>query len=678
MVISKKYLHADAWPAATGAFACLVGIAVLIGWQFSVPFLKTPVPATAVMPPNAALCFILLGISLWQLRERGGGAGTALFGRACAAFVFLFSVLTLLEYTTGLNFGIDGLFYAHRLSDWTQGPHPGRVALDAAFAFMSLSLGLLLLDRKWKGPPVSEYFATAAGLVAFLQLIGYWYEVQYLYGHGAVLRMPIHGVITVLVLSSGVFFSRTGEGFAALLLGRDISGSIARSLFVTIVVVLTLLGCLHIKLAAAGIVRPEFGTVLLAGIGAAVFSVFTFDTARWLRYQNIEREHVKALRLLASIIESSDDSIYSENLDGIITSWNKGAERLYGYTADEAIGQSTTILQPPDRDQEMRNLLNRISRGERIEHHESVRMCKDGHLVDIFATFSPLKDSDGNITGISAIVPSIMERERAIEEIRQLNADLEHRVLQRTAELTASNKELEAFSYSVSHDLRAPLRHIDGFSKMLLERYHQQLDAKGRHYLEEVRLGTQNMGVLIDELLTLSRISRQEPQLQAGGLDSLFEDARIELMKDAGNRKIEWRIASLPFVKCDPVLMRQAIVNLLSNAVKYTGPRELAVIEVGQMQQGNETVVYVRDNGVGFNMKYADKLFGVFQRLHRSEDFEGSGVGLATVQRIITKHGGRVWAEAELNKGATFFFTLKVLQNNTVGQSVTATGGTHA
>jgi light-regulated signal transduction histidine kinase (bacteriophytochrome) len=289
-----------------------------------------------------------------------------------------------------------------------------------------------------------------------------------------------------------------------------------------------------------------------------------------------------------------------------------------------------------------------------------------------------LKDNDGKITGASVIVLSITERERAVEEIRQLNAELEQRVLNRTAELTASNKDLETFSYSVSHDLRAPLRHIDGFSKLLLERYREQLDAKGQHYLEEVRLGTRNMGVLVDELLAISRVSRQEPQLQVAGLDSLFENARIELMKEVGNRKIEWRIASLPFVECDPDLMRQAIVNLLSNAVKYTRPRERAVIEVGQMQQGNETVVYVRDNGVGFSMKYADKLFGVFQRLHRSEDFEGTGVGLATVQRIITKHGGRVWAEAELNKGATFFFTLKALQTNTVDQSVTATGGTHA
>ena len=186
------------------------------------------------------------------------------------------------------------------------------------------------------------------------------------------------------------------------------------------------------------------------------------------------------------------------------------------------------------------------------------------------------------------------------------------------------------------------------------------------------------MGRLVDELLALSRVGRQEPQLQITGLKSLFEEVRTELMKDTGDRQIKWKIASLPFVECDPTLMRQVVTNLLSNAVKYTRPRERAVIDVGQMQQGTETVVFVRDNGVGFNMKYADRLFGVFQRLHRAEDFEGTGVGLATVQRIIHKHNGRVWAEAELNQGATFYFTLGGSPTGNPAKSATAAGGSNA
>ena len=253
--------------------------------------------------------------------------------------------------------------------------------------------------------------------------------------------------------------------------------------------------------------------------------------------------------------------------------------------------------------------------------------------------------------------------------MQKLNAELERRVIERTAELTDSNKELDAFTYSVSHDLRTPLRHIDGFSKILLEQYSEQLDLKGRHYLEEVRNATRNMGQLVDELLALSRVSRQDLRMQVTGLNSLFEQIQTELMKETGDRQIDWKISTLPFVECDPTLMLQVATNLLSNAVKFTRPRDRAVIEVGQMRLGTDIVIFVRDNGVGFDMKYSDKLFGVFQRLHRTEDFEGTGVGLATVQRIIGKHGGRVWAEAGLNRGATFYFTLGGLQ--------AATGGHH-
>lgn len=244
------------------------------------------------------------------------------------------------------------------------------------------------------------------------------------------------------------------------------------------------------------------------------------------------------------------------------------------------------------------------------------------------------------------------------EEIRRLNLELERHVEERTAELVAANKELEAFTYSVSHDLRAPLRHIDGFSKLLLEEYSAALPDEARRYLTRVRESTLRMGRLVDELLNLTRVGRQELRVQLTGMNSLVAEVRRDLEPEMEAREVEWRVDSLPFVECDPVLMKQVFANLLSNAVKFTRLRDKSVIEVGMLTQDSQPVVFVRDNGVGFSMKHADKLFGVFQRLHRQEDFEGTGVGLATVQRIIQKHGGRVWAEAELNQGATFYFML--------------------
>jgi PAS domain S-box-containing protein len=353
--------------------------------------------------------------------------------------------------------------------------------------------------------------------------------------------------------------------------------------------------------------------------------------------------------------QARDYAILQLDPAGNVVSWNRGAQRIKGYSAEEIIGKHFSVFYPPEaiaRGKPERELQDAAAQGS-VED-EDWRVRKDGSRFIANVVVTALRDANGNLRGFSKVTRDVTERKRAEESLRTQTTEL----ARANADLAATNHELEAFTYSVSHDLRAPLRQMDGFSRLLLEDFGPQLPEQGQHYLRRVREGAVNMGRLIDELLGFARIGRKELTLQPTGLGTVVANILEELKHETEGREIEWRLGELPFAECDPALVRYIFSNLLSNAVKYTRPRNPAVIEIGQTVNGAASVIFVRDNGVGFSMRHADKLFGVFQRLHRPEDFEGTGIGLATVQRIVHKHGGRIWAEAEIDKGATFYFTL--------------------
>ena len=487
---------------------------------------------------------------------------------------------------------------------------------------------------------------------------------------------------------------------------------------------------------------------------------------------------------LAALIESSDDAIISKTLQGVITTWNRGAEKMFGYAATEAIGQPMLLIFPPDCVSEEAEILANIARGETVLHHyETVRVRKDGTLLDVSVTVSPIRDRAGQIIGASKIARDITERKhaeetlrqsenkfsilfnkaslpaallrfpdhiyidvndawselfgytkeevigatslelginrdaktragllddlrrlkalrnveqtlfaksgealivltnvnvitiegqkydftsmqditprkQAEEQIRKLNEELEQRVAQRTEQLEAANKELEAFSYSVSHDLRAPLRAVNGFASIVLEDFGPLLPEEARVQLDRIRKAGARMGELIDDLLDFSRFNRQPLHRQTVDNLKLVQEVLAELQPQCEGRPLELHIGKLPACEGDPALLKQVWINLLSNAIKYSRGRNPATVEVGCDGKDGRNIYFVRDNGAGFDMQYAHKLFGVFQRLHRADEFEGTGVGLAIVQRIIHRHDGQVWVEAEEGRGATFYFTL--------------------
>jgi PAS domain S-box-containing protein len=363
-------------------------------------------------------------------------------------------------------------------------------------------------------------------------------------------------------------------------------------------------------------------------------------------------------RFLASIVEQSEDAILTRDLDDVIMSWNPGAERLYGYAAEYAIGRKARELQLrnlSERDYE--RLMVRIRGAHRVRF-ESRCTTRSGQAVYVFGTAGPMYDDSGRHIGEIVVARDVTALREARNALVQLNNDLEQRVAERTAQLEAAYREAEALSYSIAHDLRAPLRAISGYAKILEEELAPILPDASQSYLQRMYSNAVRLGTLIDALLSLQRLSRQPLARTRVRLNEAVEDALNWLRSEQPGREIDVTVEELGEAEIDPALIRLAFANLLSNALKFTRGRNPARIRVGSNRRANERVYFVQDNGAGFDMRFADKLFGVFQRLHSEAEYEGSGIGLASVYRVIQRHGGRIWAEGEVDRGASFFFTL--------------------
>ena len=389
-------------------------------------------------------------------------------------------------------------------------------------------------------------------------------------------------------------------------------------------------------------------------------------TNEQLQQEVAERRRAEEiLRERASLLDLTHDTVFVRDMNDVITYWNRGAEELYGWTSQEAVGQVSHQLMRTIFPEPLDEINTKLLRAGRWEG-ELIHAMRDGTRVVAASRWSLQWDERGNPTAILETNNNITERKQAEEALRRSRDELEIKVKERTgelrkmnADLQSVNKELEAFAYSVSHDLRAPVRHIAGFTELLQKHSDAVLDDKSRHHISMILDSAKRMGSLVDDLLAFSRIGRAEAQKTTVHLEPLVKGVVGEIAPDTKGRKIVWHIGNLPICYGDPAMLRVVFGNLVSNAVKFTRICLQAEIEISSENHSpDEVVVFVKDNGVGFDMKYKDKLFGVFQRLHSQEAFEGTGIGLATVQRIVQGHGGRVWAEASVNNGATFYVAL--------------------
>ncbi len=650
------------WGAAVPEWVVIaLGGLVLAGWLVGSDTLKSLVPDAVSMKPNAALALVIAGIALRCLRLAAGRPAMERLGQALGLGVAAIGALTLVQYLSGMDLGIDQLLF--RESPGAVGMlAPGRMASSAALAFLCAGASLVLLPRSERGARTAEQVLALLVLaISTFGVVGYLFGTVEQSSFERATWMAIQTAGALLALGAGILLIHQGEGLVAPFVASGPAGNLARRLFLAAVIVPPLVGWLGLLGQRAGLFGTETGLALVIVATVSSLVVIIWITVRSLREAEEQRRAVDSR--FANLFETAPNALVVVDLEGTITNVNGQAEVLFGYDGTELIGESVERLVPE------------ADRGRHVAHRTRYTVAptsrpmgtglelagrrKDGTEFPIEISLSPFQAEGGLL--VTAAVRDVTERKRAEAEIRQLNEDLEQRVAERTAELEAVNSELEAFTYTISHDLRAPLRAIDGFSKILMERHAEALPPEAQRRLGIVRDSVREMGTMVDELLTFSRLGRQPLNKTAVSPAEVAREALGGLALDEGDRRVDVRVDDLPPCRADPLLLKQVFVNLLDNALKFTRDRDPAIIEVtsGNGEAAGDGPIYVvRDNGVGFDMRYADKLFGVFQRLHRAEEFEGTGVGLAIVARIVERHGGRIWAESAPGAGATFMFTL--------------------
>jgi PAS domain S-box-containing protein len=503
--------------------------------------------------------------------------------------------------------------------------------------------------------------------------------------------------LTLSLLSLGLLWTWWKTGLPALLASERAGGALARRLLPAAVIVPVVLGWLRAAGEHAGFYSEHSGAVLFTAALIAVFGLLVYRNAAALERAEIQRQRVEErtageLRRLSALREEAEeakrclendiamrmetemrlreseerfralaetaiDAVVSCDQRGKLIFFNRSAERIFGYRASEILGKPLSLLLPEcSRSMSPRGFAGPLAAGERSLIGKTVETAgrrKQGLEFPVELSLSTWKA--GPESFFTAFIRDVTKRKLGEERIGRLNEDLKVQ----TTKLEAANKELEAFSYSVSHDLRAPLRGIDGFSKILLEEHGSQLDPEGTRIVGSIRSNTRQMGKLIDDLLAFSRLTRAEFEKSPVNMAALAQSAVDDLRQQDG-RPVQVVVHPLAPAAGNRALILQVFFNLISNAFKFTRNRPYPRVEIGCAPGEKETVYYVRDNGVGFDMDYADKLFGVFRRLHSAAEFEGTGVGLAIVKRIVERHGGQVWADSKVNEGATFYFTLPI------------------
>jgi PAS domain S-box-containing protein len=664
---------ASKWSArvavAAGAWAVATGVIALAGWVFDVPRLTDWRNDGISMFPNTAGCAVMSGLALQLAQVRG----TRLAVRALASVVAAVAGLTLFQHLSGVNLGIDTLVLSRPWGQ-TAAAAPMRMGPPASVAFLLAGAALLLLTLGVREQRTTAVLGMVVAVIGTLSLTGHLYGASQMYTLPRLTAIAMQTAAVVLALGIGIVASVPVHEPMRTLLDRGAAGVLTRQALPIVAVLAVALGRLRVHVEQIGLVDSPFGTALRTVVELVMlFVVLWWSAARVRRHEQAQRESEAAVRRqevararLATIVESSDDAIISKDLDGIITSWNQGAERLFGYTAAEAVGKSVTMLIPADRQDEEPGILARVRRGERIDHYETVRQRKDGTLLDISLTVSPLLDRSGHVIGASKIARDITERRRSQQQREELL-----RVTERAREESESaNRAKDDFLAMLGHELRNPLSAVRNAISVatLDERNRDRALAIGRRQADQ-------LGRIVDDLLDVARITRGRVPLHRVPislnevLQRTVEGARL-FMDERGHSLTLVVPDETILVDADAARLEQAVSNLLANSAKYTDPG--GTVAVTAEREGDDAVVRVRDDGIGIAPDVLPKVFDLFRQGARSLDRAqgGLGIGLTLVRRIVELHGGSVHAASSgVGGGAEFTIRLPALAREHVASA---------
>ena len=650
----------------TGWVMLLQGFLLFAGLYYNITFLISIIKGPAGMNPLTAICFIAAGISLLIISDESCLSNLSSQDElnkdtlksvklrvriyyTLNYIIIIIGALRLIEFISGIPVSL-----AHLISEeWVT---KNIMAPNTAFNFILIGFSMLFIRRTDdKFISKAQYLALVSGLIAFLTLIGYFYSLFSFNLLNVFLPpMALNTSILFILLTIGILSLKKEDGFMYYLTHNSTVGKTARIVMFFAFIVLIALGWFSLYGENNGFFDNATGTAIYIWLIISASFIVTIISIKKLIEEEVLRK-LSEVRIaeselkLRAIIDNSPSAIHARDLEGKYILVNKKTEELHGKKSGECIGKNLFELSPGTPREILEEFYSRdkivINSGIAMEFEEPVTI--NGKKYVLLTQRFPLFDLNNNIYATGGISTDITYRKYTEEKLSALNN-----------QLAASNKELESFSYSVSHDLRAPLRHIIGFGEKLHKVSEGKLGDEEKRVLNKILASSNKMAVLIDDLLTYSRLGRTELYVSEVSINDLVDEYIKDYHYSEGEKEINWIIHRVPVVKADRFQLQIVINNLLSNAVKYTGKSDIRNIEAGGYKNETGTVVFIKDTGCGFDTDYKDKLFGVFQRLHHENEFEGTGIGLATVKNIINRHKGDVWAESELGKGSAFYFLI--------------------